>query len=89
MALNDLEVAKQKQLDLASAKSQDVVNTKEIAQAEREAIAALKERQAIEAQVNKIQLSMDTGETESKIEALIFCFGTSAPCASSDIADFS
>lgn len=69
--INDLEVAKQKQLDLASAKSQDVVNTKEIAQAEREAIAALKERQAIEAQVNKIQLSMDTGETESKIEALI------------------
>lgn len=69
--INDLEVAKQKQLDLASAKSQDVVNTKEIAQAEREAIAALKERQAIEAQVDKIQLSMDTGETESKIEALI------------------
>lgn len=56
--INDLEVAKQKQLDLASAKSQDVVNTKEIAQAEREAIVALKERQAIEAQVNQIQLSM-------------------------------
>lgn len=64
--INDLEVAKQKQLDLASAKSQDVVNTKEIAQAEREAIAALKERQAIEAQVNKIQLSMEGKNTKSK-----------------------
>lgn len=59
--INDLEVVKQKQLDLASAKSQDVVNTKEIAQAEREAIAALKERQAIEAQVNKIQLLSNGG----------------------------
>ena len=56
--INDLEVAQQKQLDLASAKSQDTINTKELAQAEREATAALKERQAIEAQVNKIQLSM-------------------------------
>ena len=69
--INDLEVAKQKQLDLASAKSQDTVNTKELAQAEREATAALKERQAIEAQVNKIQLSMDTGGYESKVESLI------------------
>ena len=64
--INDLEVAKQKQLDLASAKSQDVVNTKEIAQAEREAIVALKERQAIEAQVNQIQLSMEGKNTKSK-----------------------
>lgn len=72
--INDLEVAKQKQLDLASAKSQDVVNTKEIAQAEREAIAALKERQAIEAQINKIQLSMDNGygasEYQNRINAV-------------------
>jgi len=59
--INDLEVAKQKQLDLASAKSQDVVNTKELAQAEREAIAALKKRQTIEAQVNKIQLLSNGG----------------------------
>lgn len=66
--INDLEVAKQKQLDLASAKSQDVVNTKEIAQAEREAIVALKERQAIEAQVNQIQLSMDNGHGASKYQ---------------------
>lgn len=66
--INDLEVAKQKQLDLASAKSQDVVNTKEIAQAEREAIVALKERQAIEAQVNQIQLSMDNDHGASKYQ---------------------
>ena len=66
--INDLEVAKQKQLDLASAKSQDVVNTKELAQAEREAITALKERQAIEAQVNKIQLSMDNGHGASEYQ---------------------
>ena len=59
--INDLEVAKQKQLNLASAKSQDTVNTKELAQAEREATAALKERQAIEAQVNKIQLLSNGG----------------------------
>ena len=59
--INDLEVAKQKQLDLASAKSQDVVNTKELAQAEREAISALKKRQTIEAQVNKIQLLSNGG----------------------------
>lgn len=59
--INDLEVAKQKQLDLASAKSQDIVNTKELAQAEREATAALKERQSIEAQVNKIQLLSNGG----------------------------
>ena len=72
--INDLEVAKQKQLDLASAKSQDVVNTKELAQAEREAIAALKKRQTIEAQVNKIQLSMDNGygasEYQNRINAV-------------------
>lgn len=66
--INDLEVAKQKQLDLASAKSQDVVNTKELAQAERESIVALKERQAIEAQVNKIQLSMDNGHGASEYQ---------------------
>lgn len=59
--INDLEVAKQKQLDLANAKSQDTVNTKELAQAEREATAALKERQSIEAQVNKIQLLSNGG----------------------------
>lgn len=64
--INDLEVAKQKQLNLASAKSQDTVNTKELAQAEREATAALKERQSIEAQVNKIQLSMEGKNTKSK-----------------------
>lgn len=66
--INDLEVAKQKQLDLASAKSQDVVNTKELAQAEREAIAALKKRQTIEAQVNKIQLSIDNGKGASEYQ---------------------
>lgn len=59
--INDLEVAKQKQLDLASAKSQDTVNTKELAQAEKEATAALKERQSLEAQVNKIQLLSNGG----------------------------
>lgn len=59
--INDLEVAKQKQLDLASAKSQDTVNTKELAQAEKDATVALKERQAIEAQVNKIQLLSNGG----------------------------
>lgn len=69
--INDLEVAKQKQLDLASAKSQDKVNTKELAQAEREAAAALKERQAIEAQVNKIQFSIgDKGDTITQIKTL-------------------
>lgn len=69
--INDLEVAKQKQLNLASAKSQDTINTKELAQAEREATSAIKERQSIEAQVNKIQLSMDNGTYESKVDALI------------------
>lgn len=66
--INDLEVAKQKQLALASAKSQDIVNTKELAQTERESIVALKERQAIEAQVNKIQLSMDNGHGASEYQ---------------------
>lgn len=73
--INDLEVAKQKQLALASAKSQDTVNTKELAQAEKEATAALKERQSLEAQVNKIQLSMDNGhgasEYQNRINAVI------------------
>lgn len=64
--INDLEVAKQKQLDLASAKSQDAINTKELVQAEKEATAALKERQSLEAQVNKIQLSMEGKNTKSK-----------------------
>lgn len=66
--INDLEVAKQKQLNLASAKSQDTINTKELAQAERETTAALKERQSIEAQVNKIQLSMDNGHGASEYQ---------------------
>lgn len=73
--INDLEVAKQKQLDLASAKSQDAVNTKELAQAEREAATALKERQTLEAQVNKIQLLMDNGhgasEYQNRINSII------------------
>lgn len=64
--INDLEVAKQKQLDLASAKSQDAINTKELVQAEKEATAALKERQSLEAQVNKIQLSMEGKNTKPK-----------------------
>lgn len=59
--INDLEVAKQKQLNLASAKSQDTINTKKLAQAERETTSALKERQSIEAQVNKIQLLSNGG----------------------------
>ena len=59
--INDLEVAKQKQLDLASAKLQDAINTKELAQAEKEAMAALKERQSIEDHAKRIQLSM-TGQ---------------------------
>ena len=75
--INDLEVAKQKQLNLASAKSQDTVNTKELAQAEREATAALKERQAIEAQVNKIQLSMDNGHGASEYQNRINAVTTS------------
>lgn len=65
--INDLEVAKQKQLDLASAKSQDALNTKELAQAEREAATALKERQAIEKQVNEIQLSIDNGDYDTQL----------------------
>lgn len=72
--INDLEVARQKQLDLASAKLQDTVNTKELAQAEKEATAALKEKQEIEARVNKIQLSMDNGygasEYQNRIDAV-------------------
>lgn len=64
--INDLEVAKQKQLDLASAKSQDAINTKELVQAEKEATAALKERHSLEAQVNKIQLSMEGKNTKPK-----------------------
>lgn len=59
--INDLEVAKQKQLDLANAKSQDTVNTKELAQAEKEATAALKERQSLEAQIHEIQLLSNGG----------------------------
>ena len=56
--INDLEVAKQKQLALASAKTQDTINTKELTRAEKETTAAIKERQAVESQVNKILLSM-------------------------------
>lgn len=59
--INDLEVAKQKQLDLANAKSQDTVNTKELAQAEKETTAALKERQSLEAQIHEIQLLSNGG----------------------------
>ena len=59
--INNLEVVKQKQLNLATAKSQDTVKTKELAKAERDATAALKERQTIEAQVNKIQLLSNGG----------------------------
>lgn len=69
--INDLEVIKQKQLNLARAKSQDTVNTKELAQAEREATAALKERQSIEAQVNKIQLSFSSLIAEWKKQGIL------------------
>lgn len=69
--INNLEVAKQKQLALATAKAQDTINTKQLAQAEKETNAVLKERQTLTNQVNKIQLSMETGGYDAKVDTLI------------------
>lgn len=69
--INDLEVARQKQLALSTAKAQDVANTKAQAQAQKEANAVLKEQQTLQSQANKIQLSMSTGGYESKVDSLI------------------
>lgn len=57
--VNDLEVAKQKQLALAEARLQDSTNAKLQAQSQKELNAALKEQQSLSAQANKIQLSTD------------------------------
>lgn len=59
--INDLVVAREKQLALSNAKVQDVANTKAQAQAQREANAVLKEQQSLQSQVNKIQLLSNGG----------------------------
>lgn len=69
--VNDLEVAKQKQLALAEVRLQDSTNAKSQAQSQKELNAALKEQQSLASQANKIQLSMGVnGDTTSKIEVL-------------------
>lgn len=62
--ITNLEVAKQKQLALSDARTRDSANVKAVN-------AALKEQQSLQSQVNKIQLSFDTGGYESKVESLI------------------
>lgn len=57
--VNDLEVAKQKQLALAEARLQDSTNAKSQVQSQKELNAALKEQQSLASQANKIQLSTD------------------------------
>lgn len=57
--INDLEVAKQKQLALAEARLQDSANAKSQARSQKELNATLKEQQSLSAQANKIQLSSD------------------------------
>lgn len=64
--INDLVVAREKQLALSNAKVQDVANTKAQAQAQREANAVLKEQQSLQSQVNKIQHSTDITDLETK-----------------------
>jgi TP901 family phage tail tape measure protein len=69
--INDLVVAREKQLALSDAKAQDTANTKAQAQAQREANAVLKEQQTLQEKVNKIQLSFDTGAYDAKVQDLI------------------
>lgn len=69
--INDLVVAREKQLALSDAKAQDTANTKAQAQAQREANAVLKEQQALQGKVNKIQHSWSDGSYEAKYDSLI------------------
>lgn len=69
--INDLVVAREKQLALSDAKAQDTANTKAQAQAQREANAVLKEQQTLQEKVNKIQLSWSDGSYEAKYDSLI------------------
>lgn len=64
--INDLIVAREKQLALSNAKAQDVANTKAQAQAQKEVNAVLKEQQALQEKVDKIQLSYDNGHGDSE-----------------------
>lgn len=57
--VNSSKNALENQLRINEAKQNDIAHTREIAQAEKEAANSAKERQSIEAQVNKIQLSME------------------------------
>jgi len=69
--INDLEVAKQKQLALSNARAQDIANAQIQAQAQKEVNRTLKEQQSLQSQVNKIQLSMSVdGKTTAQIEVL-------------------
>lgn len=63
--INDLIVAREKQLALSNAKAQDVANTKAQAQAQKEVNAVLKEQQALQEKVDKIQLSTDITKIEN------------------------
>lgn len=69
--INDLVVAREKQLALSDAKAQDTANTKAQAQAQREANAVLKEQQALQERVNKIQLSYANGDYEAKVQSTV------------------
>lgn len=69
--INNLEVAKQKQLALSDARTQDTANAKAQVQAQKEVNVALKEQQSLQSQVNKIQLSIgDNSDTTAQINVL-------------------
>lgn len=69
--VNSSKNALENQLRINEAKRNDIAHTREIAQAEKEAANAAKERQTIEAQVNKIQLSIgDKGDITTQIKTL-------------------
>lgn len=64
--VNSSKNALENQLRINEAKQNDITHTREIAQAEKEAASAAKERQSLEAQVNKIQLSMEGKNKKSQ-----------------------
>ena len=68
--INDLIVAREKQLALSNAKAQDVANTKAQAQAQKEVNAVLKEQQALQEKVDKIQHSLNVGDYDAQIETI-------------------
>lgn len=68
--VNGSKDALESQLRINSAKQEDIANTKAVAQAEKERIATLREQEALQKNLDKIQHSLNVGDYDAQIETI-------------------